>query len=124
VRRFYGDGAYDPWKVRNHLEQHGIAQVIPPRQDAKIKRHGNSKQPRLERDDAIRDIRKYGRKGWKQRIGYHRRSLAETAMFRMKTSFGSQLKNRLIENQKAETKIRCKILSHFTKLGLPDYFSN
>ncbi|MCL2119081.1 MAG: IS5 family transposase, partial [Planctomycetaceae bacterium] len=71
----------------------------------------------------IRNIRKYGRKGWKQRIGYHRRSLAETAMFRMKTCFGAHLKNRLLPNQKTEAKIRCKILNHFTKLGLPEYYA-
>jgi len=123
VRRFYGDDAYDPWKVCNALEQRGIEQVIPPRKDAKIKRHGNGKQPRLERDDAIRNIRKYGRKGWKRRIGYHRRSLVETAMFRLKTIFGDRLKNRLFENQKTESRIRCKILNHFTNLGLPEYFS-
>jgi hypothetical protein len=80
--------------------------VIPPRQDAKIKRHGNSKRPRLERDEAIRDIRQYGCKGWKRRIGYHRCSRAETAMFRMQyfyvrgACFGTHLKNRLLPNQK------------------------
>lgn len=124
VRRFYGDGAYDPWSVRNELAKHKTKQIIPPRCDAKIKRHGNVKQPRLERDEAIRDIRKYGRKGWKKRIGYHRRSLGETAMFRMKTLFGDHLKNRLLENQKSEARIRCKILNHFTHLGLPKYFLN
>jgi hypothetical protein len=128
IRRFYGDGAYDPWKVREELKGRGIEQVIPPRKDAKIKRHGNSKEPRLERDDAIREIRKYGRKGWKRRIGYHRRSLVETAMFRLQcfckgAIFGGRLKNRLIENQKTESRIRCKILNHFTNLGLPKYFS-
>jgi hypothetical protein len=121
VGRFYGDGAYDPWGVRETLETKGIEQVIPPRKDAVIKQHGNSKQPRLERDEAVRNIRKYGRKGWKQRIGYHRRSLAETAMFRLKTIFGGELKNRLFENQKAEARIRCKILNHFTKLGMPEH---
>jgi len=126
VGRFYGDGTYDPWKVRNELEQRGIEQVIPPRRDAEIKRHGNSKLPRLERDATIRNIRKCGRKGWKQHIGYHRRSLAETAMFRIQRSrqgacFGAHLKNRLLPNQKTEAKIRCKILNHFTKLGLPKY---
>jgi hypothetical protein len=35
-----------------------MEQVIPPRKDAKIKRHGNSKPSRLERDEAIRTIRK------------------------------------------------------------------
>jgi hypothetical protein len=103
------------------LEQQGIAQGIPPRKDAKIKQHGNSKRPRLERDEAIRDIRQYGCKAWKRRIGYHRRSRVETAIFRMKTSFTGRLKNRLIENQKAEARIRCKILNHFTKLALPEY---
>ncbi|GHV09757.1 hypothetical protein AGMMS50229_20400 [Campylobacterota bacterium] len=121
--RFYGDGAYDKWKVYGELSKRKIAPVIPPRKDAKIKRHGNSKQPPLARDEAIRDIRKFGRKGWKKRIGTHRRSPAETAMFRMKTCFGAHLKNRLLPNQKTESKIRCKILKHFTKLGLPLYFS-
>jgi hypothetical protein len=121
VGRFYGDGAYDPWGVRTTLEEKEIEQVIPPRKDAVIKQHGNSKEPRLERDEAVRGIRKYGRKGWKQRIGYHRRSLVEAAMFRLKTIFGAELKNRLFENQKAEARIRCKILNHFTKLGMPKH---
>jgi hypothetical protein len=68
-------------KTRNALENRGIAQVISPRKDAKIKRHGNSQRPPLPRDEAVRGIRKYGRKAWKQHIGYHRRSRAETAMF-------------------------------------------
>ena len=38
-----------------------------------------------------------------------RRSLAETAMFRMKTIFGGRLKNRQLRNQKSESRIRCKI---------------
>jgi hypothetical protein len=83
----------------------GMEQVIPPRKDAKIKRHSNSKQSRLERDEAVCDICKLGRAEWKRRIGYHRRSLVETAMFRLRCSgegaiFGGQLKNRLIESQK------------------------
>jgi hypothetical protein len=67
------------------VSRHLFEQVIPPRQNAKIKHYGNSKRPRLERDEAIRNIRKYGHKGWKRRIGYHRRSRAEIVMFRMKT---------------------------------------
>jgi len=122
VGKFYGDGAYDKWKVYGELAKHKITPVIPPRRNAKIKQHGNSKLPPLPRDEAIRGIRKYGRSGWKKRIGYHRRSLAETAMFRMKTCFGAHLKNRLLPNQKTESKIRCKILNHFTNLGIPEYF--
>ena len=79
VGRFYGNGAYDPWGVRGQLEKRGTEQVIPPRKDAVIKQHGNSKEPRLGRDEAVRNICKYGRKGWKRHMGYHRRSLVETA---------------------------------------------
>ena len=48
-------------------------------------------------------------------------SLVETTMFRMKTIFGAHLKNRLLPNQKTESRIRCKILNHFTRLGMPKY---
>jgi hypothetical protein len=121
VVEFGGDGAYDKWKVYDTLLEREIAPIIPPRRDAKIKRHGNSKLPPLARDAAIRGIRKLGRSEWKRQVGYHRRSLAETAMYRMKTLFGASLKNRSNETQKTEATIRCKILNHFTKLGMPKY---
>jgi len=121
IDAFYGDGAYDQWKVYDRLAAEAIQAIIPPRKNAKIKQHGNSSQPSLERDEAIRGIRKVGRKQWKQEIGYHRRSLAETAMFRMKGCFGAILKNRKLENQKIESRVRCKILNRFTQLGLPQF---
>jgi hypothetical protein len=121
VNKLGGDGAYDKWKVYGTLSNRNIEPVIPPRRDAKIKRHGNGKLPALARDVAIRSIRKLGRAEWKRRVGYHRRSLAETAMYRMKTLFGAMLKNRSDEGQKTEARVRCKILNHFTKLGLPKF---
>ncbi len=121
IKIFYGDGGYDKWKVYNVLESKDIQPIIPPRRDAKIKQHGNSARTPLPRDEAIRSIRKRGRKGWKVEIGYHRRSLAETAMFRLKQTFGNKLKNRTLENQKTESRIRCKILNKFTQLGLPQF---
>ncbi|MDS4040921.1 MAG: hypothetical protein RKP20_07085 [Candidatus Competibacter sp.] len=42
-------------------------------------------------------IQQHGRKAWKQHGGYHRRSLAETAMFRLKTLFGGHLKNHRVD---------------------------
>lgn len=121
IDHFYGDGSYDPWKVRETLVARGIEQVIPPRHDAKIKRHGNTNGPPLPRDVAIRDIRHLGRKRWKEEIGYHLRSLSETAMFRIKCCFGNQLKNRELKNQRIEARLRSKILNHFTRLGLPEF---
>ena len=121
VDKFHGDGAYDKWKVYNVLQSRSIEPVIPPQHNAKIKQHGNCAADPLPRDEAIRDIRKKGRRRWKQDMGYHRRSLAETTMYRMKQTFGARLKNRMFENQQTETRLRSKILNRFTQLGLPQF---
>jgi hypothetical protein len=121
IGKFYGDGAYDQWKVYGTLERRGTKPIIPPRRNAKIKQHGNSALARLARDTAIREIRRRGRRAWKESVGYHRRSLAETAMHRMKCCFGDKLKNHLIQNQRIETRLRSKILNKFTRLGLPEF---
>jgi len=119
VETFYGDGAYDQWKVYDALAEDSIGAVIPPRRNAKIKQHGNSHEKPLVRDESLRQIRRDGRKAWKESIGYHRRSLAETAMYRMKAAFGDRLKNRKPPNQKTEAALRCKLLNWFVILGMP-----
>jgi hypothetical protein len=118
IRAVTADGAYDKWKVYEAIERRGARPIIPPRHDAKIKRHAKAAGPRLARDEAIRMIRRVGRKNWKKKIGYHCRSLAETAISRIKTIFGPMLKNRLLPNQITEARIRCKILNHFTQSRL------
>lgn len=119
IAKFYGDGSYDKWKVYDALDARDVEPVIPPQHNAKIKRHGNSAAEPLPRDEAIRGIRRRGRRRWKQEVGYHRRSLAETTMYRVKQTFGDKLKNRSLENQRTETRLRCKILNQFTKQGMP-----
>lgn len=119
VQTFYGDGAYDQWKVYEALDARGVDVIIPPRKNAMIKQHGNSADDPLPRDECLRQIRRDGRKAWKESIGYHRRSLAETAMSRLKASFGDRLKNRLLPNQKNEAALRCKLLNSFVMLGMP-----
>ncbi len=121
IEHFYGDSAYDKWKVYGPLAQRGAQPIIPPQHNAKIKQHANSLAPPLPRDEAIRGIRHLGRRSWKKEIGYRRRSLGETAMFRLKTIFGSALKNRDFKNQQAEARLRCKILNHLTQRGLPEF---
>lgn len=79
-----GDGSYDRREVYQALQKHssGVRIAIPPRRDARIWRHGNAKGPSHPRDENLRYIRRHGRRVWKQHSGYHRRSLAETAVFR------------------------------------------
>lgn len=121
VQTLYGDGAYDQWKVYQGLDGRGVDAIIPPRKNARIKRHGNAVADPLPRDECIRQIRRDGRKAWKQSIGYHRRSLVETAVHRLKSAFGGSLKNRALENQKTEVSLRCKLLNLFVTIGMPAF---
>jgi hypothetical protein len=119
-----GDGAYDKRKVYEVLtRQAPQAQVnIPPREDAKIWQHGNSAQPPLPRDQNLRRIREVGRRQWKQETGYHRRSLAETAVFRIKTLFSDHLSNRRFDTQATQVGFRCRVLNLMTHLGMPESY--
>jgi len=121
IARFAADGAYDKRKVYDHLNTHSPAVdiLIPPRKNARIWKHGNTKAQRLKRDENLRSIRKQGRKEWKEKSGYHIRSLAETAMFRLKIIFGDELSTRLLETQTTQAFVRCVALNKMTHLGMP-----
>jgi hypothetical protein len=113
------DGAYDRQGVYDALGGRSARAVIPPRRDAKVKRHGNSSGPRLDRDENLRRIRKIGRSAWKVESGYHERSLVETAMFRMKTIFGDGVSSRSPAQQATEAGVRCRALNIMTHQGMP-----
>ena len=115
------DGAYDKRKVYDALNEHSpdVEILIPPRKNAHIWQHGNSKEERLKRDENLRYIRQHGRQQWKNDSGYHIRSLAETFMFRLKTIFGDNLSARLSETQTSQAMIRCAALNQMTHLGMP-----
>ena len=113
------DGAYDRQVVYDALEGRSARAVVPPRRDAKVKRHGNSSGPRLARDENLRRIRKVGRAAWKEESGYHERSLVETAMLRMKTIFGDGVASRSPAQQATEAGVRCRALNIMTHQGMP-----
>ncbi len=113
------DGAYDSHACYDALEARGAKANIPPREGAKIKTHGNCHSPPNQRDENLRIIRKLGRKKWKEQSGYHKRSLSETGMSRLKKIFTDKLANRTFENQATEALIKCRILNIMTKLGMP-----
>jgi hypothetical protein len=114
-----GDGMYDRQVVYDALDRRSARAVVPPRRDAKIPRHGNSSGPRLARDENLRRIRQIGRSAWKVESGYHERSLAETAMFRMKTIFGEGVASRCPAQQATEAGVRCRALNIMTHQGMP-----
>lgn len=118
------DGAYDKRKVYDALNEHSpeVEILIPPRKNAHIWQHGNSKEERLKRDENLRYIRQHGRQLWKDNSGYHIRSLAETLMFRLKTIFSDKLSARLLETQTSQALIRCLALNKMTQLGMPESY--
>lgn len=124
IDRFAGDGGYDKRKVYDCLNKHApeAEVLIPPRKNARIWQHGNTKAERLKRDENLRAIRKSGRKVWKQVSGYHIRSLAEITMFRLKTIFGDRLSTRLMETQVTQALVRCAALNRMTHLGMPESY--
>ena len=124
ITKFAADGAYDKRKVYDRLNHHSPAVdiLIPPRKNARIWKHGNTQAERLKRDENLRSIRKHGRREWKKQSGYHVRSLAETAVFRLKAIFGDDLSTRLMETQTTQVLIRCAALNRMTRLGMPQAY--
>lgn len=123
INQFSADGAYDKRLCYKVLKDRGIAHIaIPPQHNARIWQHGNTKAERLTRDENLRRIRTVGRKKWKEEINYHRRSLSETTMFRIKTIFSDKVQARLFINQRVQLLLRCKALNIMTALGMPDSY--
>jgi hypothetical protein len=73
----------------------------------------------LPRDETIRYIRQHGRNKWKKVHDYHRRSLAETAVYRFKGLMGRFVEARTWENERTEVRLKAKTLNQMTRLGMP-----
>jgi len=113
------DGAYDARNCYDALREREARAAIPPQKRAKIWQHGNTKAERHIRDQNLREIRRKGRREWKRESKYHRRSLAETAVFRVKRIFGERVGARSFDGQAAQLLVRCAALNRMTHLGMP-----
>ena len=74
--------------------------------------------PKPKKDTRSRRKELYRVRNWSE----YGRSLAETAMFRMKTIFGDHLSARLLETQTSQALIRCAALNRMTHLGMPQSY--
>ena len=120
IQQVSADGAYDSRDCYASIDQRQARAAIPPRKDAKIWSHGNRQGKRHARDENLRQIRRQGRAQWKRDCDYHRRSLSETAMYRMKAIFGGRVRGRRFDVQAAELLLQCLALNRMTRLGMPD----
>ncbi len=122
ISQVSADGAYDSRNSYTALRERGARAAIPPQKNARIWHHGNTRGERHIRDENLRAIRRQGRAGWKRESGYHRRSLAETQVFRVKTIFGERVSARRFDAQAAQLLVRCAALNRMTHLGMPDSY--
>lgn len=111
------DGAYDTRGTCRALSKRGARVCLPPRENACPwkEKEGFEQQ----RNAALEAIEAHGKTQWKRQVGYHRRSLAETAMFRSKALFGDRLMARAFDRQAVEAGIRVSALNIFTFSGMP-----
>jgi len=89
--------------------------VIPPEKNAVLSKDATLKG----RNNAIKSIKKIGRKLWKEEVNYYKRSSVEVALFKYKTIIGAKINARKLENEKTEVSISCAILNVMTRLGMP-----
>lgn len=113
------DGAYDKRKCYDAIAERGAQAHIPPREDAQ---YWDKEGETHARNQTLNRIEAVGRAEWKRESGYHRRSLAETMMFRFKTIFGNTGSRRTFNNQATELLLACAALNHMTHLGMPDSY--
>lgn len=124
IAQLTGDGGYDYVSCYEAIAERKARAVIPPRRTGRL--HAEDERFRA-RDKKLRSIRKVGRKKWNKQSRYHRRSLVETAMMRVKTIFktifSSSLSSRRFQNQATEMGVRCAALNQMTHLGMPESYA-
>lgn len=113
------DAGYDYHESYRIIEKFGARPIIDPNCNP---RHKPKKLSKL-RSDKPRDYLRWlqeqiGVKQWKLLTGYHRRSLVETAFYRLKQLLNDKLNARSFKRQQIEVSIKCHILNKLTALGI------
>lgn len=97
----------------------GARAVIPPRKGAVRWTDEYLK----ERNNNLRAVQRAGAAAWKKKVGSHRRSLGETAIYRRKQLFTDKLRSREGHRQATEVVLRGVTLNRMTELGMPQSYS-
>lgn len=118
-----GDMAYDTVNCREAIKIKKARQLIPPirraRESSKNRNIKKYKDILHERDEAVRYIKhntingdpSLARKSWKEKSGYHARSLVETTMWQIKSHSSDYLSNKREDTRAVQAKIKCKIVN-------------
>ena len=115
----YADGAYDYKVCYKAIYEKGGEAVIPPKQRGVL----HKQEWMISRNQNIKQMRKLGLVKWKRKSGYHKRSLVETAFYRLKKIFSDRLRSKRVDAQDSEMMMRCAALNRMTSLGMPDCYA-
>jgi len=100
----------------DELRRKKISALIPPRKGA-----GYWPDEYADRNRAVANQRLTGSHArWKWTTDYNRRSIAETAMYRVKRLFGGSLTLHDYDGQVAEAMAMVRALNKMTKAGMPE----
>ena len=118
-----GDMAYDTLNCRRIIYERGARQLIPPIRKARLSKNNRNirkyKEILEERDNAVNYIhsntinsdQSMARAAWKEKSGYHARSLVETTMFQIKTHCRDRLTNKREDTRATQALIKCKLIN-------------
>ena len=120
VKEVLMDGAGDSHEMYKMAERKSVKLITPPRKGSKYRIGIESSK----RDKNVKAIYELGNneealKKWKKKTGYHRRSLVETAISRIKGMLGNTLRSRSLLNQHHEMLLKSLIINKVNSLGLP-----
>ena len=133
INTVIGDGAYNSHKLYQQVEEkRGINLLSPPCKNAKLHvkfasthpgRGGSGGQyadfvdePGWEtHNQYLRECLHLGWDEWKQASGYHRRSLVESTMKRIKNAFSDKIKSKNPKNMNVEVAIRISLMNLWTQ---------
>lgn len=127
VIEIIGDGAYDDHKAYKIAANNHINLLVPPPKNAKVyvglelDKLLHSKPECILRNERVEQCRTIGRDNWKKEVNYHRRSLVETQMHRLKSAFSSQIHSKKQANQYNEMAMRIYLLNTWTNTYMPTY---
>ena len=139
IKQLIGDGAYGSHRLYQEVEaERGVSLLSPPHKNAKLHVKFAATHPGRggsggkyadlvdekgweTHNEYLRSCMHLGWDEWKNHVGYHKRSLVETTMWRLKSAFSSRLKSRCKANQQTEIAIRISLLNMWTNQAMPTY---
>lgn len=119
IAAVYADGAYDYKICYKAIYDKGGQAIIPPKQRGVL----HKQEWMQSRNRNIKQMRKLGLVKWKHKNCYHKRSLVETAFYRLKKIFSDRLRSKRCDSQDSEMMMRCAALNRMTSLGMPDSYA-